>query len=289
MFDCVRDWLLRVLRVPPEPEPPFGDPASLKFFRASRRLYWLRLIRWGAGQLVALAGIAFWFGIILMSEHEANRTRAEIAAGRQPAGLKPGRNRPPSQAFEDVSARVPPAVFTWLWIAKGVGLLIYSTQLVVTYIAVRLDYELRWYVVTDRSLRIRSGLWSVQELTMSYANLQQVEVSQGPLQRLLRIADVRVASAGGGRTETDHHGSSQDMHTGTFQGVENAEEIRDLILDRLRRFRETGLGDPDEPVASQPATPLSTPSTHREELLAAGHELLAEAGALRAAWLRQRP
>ena len=65
MFECVRGWLLRVLRVPPEPEPPFGAPASLKVFRASRRLYWLRLIRWGASQLAALAGLVFWFSVTI--------------------------------------------------------------------------------------------------------------------------------------------------------------------------------------------------------------------------------
>ena len=286
MFERVRGWLLRILRVPPEPEPPLGAPASLKIFRASRRLYWLRLIRWGASQLAALAGLVFWFSVILVSEHEANRARAEVAAGRQPAGfLKPGRNRPLSQGFKDVSARVPSTVFVLLWVAKGLGLLVYATQLAVSYAAIRLDFEMRWYVVTDRSLRIRSGVWSIQETTMSFANLQQVEVSQGPLQRLLRIADVRVASAGGGASD---HASGQSMHTGVFHGVENAEEIRDLILERLRLFRETGLGDPDEAISGHAPLPHALPPAHREELLAAGRELLAEAGALRAAWLRRR-
>jgi uncharacterized membrane protein YdbT with pleckstrin-like domain len=184
--------------------------------------------------------------------------------------------------------RVPSAVFVWLWVAKGLGFLVYTTQLVATYAVVRLEYEMRWYIVTDRSLRIRSGLWSIQETTMSFANLQQVVVSQGPLQRLLRIADVRVESAGGGgRTDSSSHGSGQSMHAGGFQGVDNAEEIRDLILERLRLFRETGLGDPDEAVSrhAPPSLPLLA---HREEVLEAGRELLTEARALRAAWLRRR-
>ena len=81
-------------------------------------------------------------------------------------------------------------------VVEGIGVILYLIQIPITYAMARLDYELRWYIVTDRSLRIRAGLWSLQESTMSFANLQQVEVRQGPLQRLLGIADVRVQSAG---------------------------------------------------------------------------------------------
>ena len=67
---------------------------------------------------------------------------------------------------------------------------------------------------------------------MSFANLQQVMVSQGPVQRLLGIADLRVESAGGGGALHDPHGLQQDsMHTGVFHGVENAPEIRDLPVE----------------------------------------------------------
>ncbi len=36
------------------------------------------------------------------------------------------------------------------------------------------------------------------------------------------------------------------MHTGLFENVTNAQEIRDVILERLSRFREAGLGDPEK-------------------------------------------
>jgi hypothetical protein len=67
------------------------------------------------------------------------------------------------------------------------------------------------------------------------------------------------------------------MHTGVFRGVENAIEIRDLILERLRHFRETGLGDPDEISHVPPATARSSDS----ESLDAARELLNETRRLR--------
>jgi uncharacterized membrane protein YdbT with pleckstrin-like domain len=145
----------------------------------------------------------------------------------------------------------------------------------------RLDYELRWYMVTDRSLRIRSGIWRVQEMTMSFANLQHITMSQGPLQRLLGIADVRVQSAGGGGGGADHsHGQHRSLHTGFFHGVENAPEIRDLILERLRQFRETGLGDPDEVRHAMHAAPAQAEPLDAATL-AAATDLLAAARELR--------
>jgi hypothetical protein len=183
--------------------------------------------------------------------------------------------------------RWPWWIFPLLRLLEWGGIALFVLQIPVTYALVRLDYELRWYLVTDRSLRIRTGLTTVQEATMSFANLQQVVVTQGPLQRLLGLADVRVQSAGGGGDSHEQKGGDS-LHTGVFHGVDNASEVRDLILERLRVFRETGLGDPDEPAAAPP--PLApapagsaAPAPASAATLAAARELLAEARALRAA------
>jgi len=39
--------------------------------------------------------------------------------------------------------------------------------------------------------------------------------------------------------------------------VDDAEAVRDLVLDRLRRFRDSGLGDPDDHKHA-PAAPVAT-------------------------------
>jgi membrane protein YdbS with pleckstrin-like domain len=179
-------------------------------------------------------------------------------------------------------ARLPKPVLTLIWIVELAGILLYIVQLPVTFLLARMDYDLRWYMVTDRSLRIRHGVWKINESTMSFANIQQVVVSQGPLQRLLGLSDVKVQSAGGGGgAKEDEDAKDDDMHLGLFHSVTNPDEIRDLILERLRRFRESGLGDPEEKSAS-PAMPGATGDTESAEMLAAARELAAEARALRA-------
>jgi hypothetical protein len=297
MFSLLRSWLLGILRVPPEPQAPVGDPASTRVFRASPKFYFLRLLGWGLGQLFALGGLIVGVLILLAVEQKAAELRTRAATGPAPqvqAGTSVSENdpktgkpvkakRPHAKLVDDLAgvlAKVPPGLFFLVWLLKLLGVVAYLTQVIVTFVALRLDYEMRWYVVTDRSLRIRTGLWAVQELTMSFANLQQVVLSQGPVQRLLGIADVRVQSAGGGGvSEHGHHPQGGSLHAGYFHGVDNAPEVRDLILARLRHFRESGLGDPEEanhPVAAQ-----------ESDAVLAARELLAETRQLHRALVRQ--
>ncbi len=225
--------LLKWLRVPHEPAPPEGSPDSIKIFRAGANYYRWRLVVW----------VFSWFGsmvplllsaLFVMGLHKLPPlARALILAGEV-------------------------LFFAWL-----VLLLPFS------YLMQRLNYEQRWYIVTDRSLRIRAGIWSVEELTMTFANIQDIRITSGPLQKFLGLADLEVASAGGGSTGPKGE-QIASSHIACFAGVDNAEQIRDLIQDRLRHYRDAGLGDPN----TAPATPTVDQ---------AAANLLAEARALRAA------
>jgi membrane protein YdbS with pleckstrin-like domain len=302
MFEAVRKRVLQFFRVPHDPDPPAGAPGSVRVFRAARNFYKLRLLRWGLGQFAALAGIVFSLTLLgqLQQGVEEVRTnpaaRATTSTGQTSAAPPTGKGAKAS-TVQDVKSRMksearanrtvrriaerwPGWLFPLLTVLKLVGVLLYLIQIPITYAMARLDYELRWYIVTDRSLRIRAGLAAVQETTMSFANVQQVVVSQGPLQRLLGIADLRVQSAGGGGDKTEH-GGGESLHTGIFHGVDNANDVRDLILERLRSFREAGLGDPDELNSRPRGTPNSALAGAREASLAAARELLQEAKALR--------
>lgn len=306
MYRIFRELVLRWLKVPPEPHPPAGAPASVRIFHAGRKFLALRLFTWGIAQLGALAGIIFWFVVLLEVERSALALRAnpgampvpepksQVVAASPPSAKPSGRFSPRAsrnltwpefkQSLAVILARLPAWCFVLLWIFKFTGFLLYLVQIPFTYAMRRLDYETRWYAVTDRSLRIRTGLVSLQESTMSFANIQQIELKQGPLQRLLGLGDVRVQSAGGGGGDDPHHRTENLLHLGVFQSVDNAAEIRDLILQRLRQFRAAGLGDPDE-AAAHPPTPSGDPLASGAAV-AAARELLAEARALRGALTR---
>jgi hypothetical protein len=212
---------------------------------------------------------------------EPPAVKATADPNAKPAKKK-GRSGPNLRGAERLLNRFPPWIIWGLRTLELLGIVGFIAQLPFTLAVLRLDFELRWYIVTDRSLRIRSGIWKLQEMTMSFANIQQVSVTQGPIQGLLKISDVQVQSAGGGGSEGGSHGGhGESLHTGIFHGVDNAQEIRDLVLERLRQFRATGLGDPDDAHETPVAVVMAGTAAH--PALGAAQELLAEARALRAA------
>lgn len=114
---------------------------------------------------------------------------------------------------------------------------------IVAYIGIHLRYDTTWYVLTNRSLRVRHGIWIIRELTLTFENVQNVRLSQGPLQRYFGFASVVVETAGGGGSAAANGQSVAVGHHASIDGITNAEEIRDLILARVRASRSAGLGD----------------------------------------------
>ena len=153
-------------------------------------------------------------------------------------------------------------------------------QAVVTLALLRLRWELRWYLVSDQALRIRHGIYSIREQTMTVANIQNMAIKQGPIQRLFGIADLEVRTAGGGKTEQNQTRSG-DPHLGSLTGIDNAREVRDLILASLSRHRDAGLGDPDESSHSPAVIPASSPQPTSAGAVAAASELLEQVQGLR--------
>ncbi len=113
------------------------------------------------------------------------------------------------------------------------------------YFAIRIDYDMRYYIVTVRSLRIREGAFIVKEKTISFANVQNLRVVQGPIMRLFGIWHLKVDTAGGGSSTGEP--TERVAHRVQMAGIDNAHEVRDRIRGHLRRYAAgTGLGDLDD-------------------------------------------
>jgi membrane protein YdbS with pleckstrin-like domain len=247
-------WLVRLLRVPAEPEPPLGSPLSLRVVRASDDFVRYRRATWIAGHAV----VALIFGVVPLL----------LLVGGALAALADG----------DTSG--------WLVaLLLGCAALLALGWLALFAIGLKLialDRDWRFYMLTDRSLRIREGLLHVREITLTYANVQNVSVSQGPLERLFKIASLKVQTAGGGGGASQHQPGAVGGHHAELRGLADAEALRDEIIARVRAARAGaggvgGLAPRRDTVAPASNAALS-PAT-----LAALRKVAAAAAALRAA------
>lgn len=213
MYDAIKNIVLKIMKVPAEPHDPMGDVKLLRVFRAAPNFFYYKLIGWVIAQAfllpVSIAALVIFHVWV-------------------------------SHTFEN---GIVTLLFHLIGLFALVNLIAFT---IFTYVMTRLDYEMRWYKVTDRSMRIRQGVFVVREMTLNFANIQQTTYSQGPIQRLLGIADIVVQTAGGGAMVGPHGEQLNNFHQGILHGVENAKEIQKLIEDRLRDFRDAGLGDLDD-------------------------------------------
>jgi membrane protein YdbS with pleckstrin-like domain len=245
MSERFRAWLLGFLRVPPEPTVPAGA-STIRIFRAAPGYFRYRLFLWALAQVGVLLGLVV--GLFFL--------------------------------FSAQRAITQPTALFMMRAAEVMAWVTFLVQIPFSLAALKLDFDMRWYILADRSLRIREGILSLHEKTMTFANIQQITIRQNPLQRLLGIADVQVRSAGGGGAgssggKNPHVG--EGMHEAFFRGVDNADEIREAVRARVRSYRDTGLG---EGGASDDA-PSPTATTTSAPTLRAARELHAEMLALR--------
>ena len=110
---------------------------------------------------------------------------------------------------------------------------------VLAYIAIHLRYDTIWYIMTPRALRIRRGVWTIQESTVTFENVQNVRVSQGPVQRWFGFSDVVIETAG---SQSGPHGTTSASRA-VIMGIADAPALRDRIMARVRASRSAGLGD----------------------------------------------
>ncbi len=207
IYNRIRNRLLELLRAPKHPpDPPPGTQDSVQVFRAAPNFLRYQVIIWGAGFAMGVTAELFF----ISSGHIAEEGWIEMVIG------------------------YPLLALTLL-------------ASLVKYFLIRLDYDMRYYLVADRSLRIREGALVIHESTFTYANVQNLRIHQGPLERLLGLSNLVVETAGGAASREKQSDSPfRRGHQGVLRGVANAREVRDQILKLLKRYRDAGLGDPED-------------------------------------------
>ncbi|MET0403541.1 MAG: PH domain-containing protein [Cystobacter sp.] len=152
-----------------------------------------------------------------------------------------------------------------LWLLAPIVLTLLVPALI-GYVSIHLDYDTTWYVLSERALRIRRGVWTIHETTITFDNVQNVKITQGPLQRLFGFSDLVVETAGGGGSQAQNPQMAHGSHVGLLQGIEDPNALREQIMVRVKASRSAGLGD-EHDTELAPTTPSAIWSPEHLEAL----------------------
>lgn len=102
-------------------------------------------------------------------------------------------------------------------------------------------YRHTGYCVREHDLHLRTGALFQQTLSITLNRIQHMELTRGPLERLLGLSSLAIYTAGG---------SGRDL---AIPGLDTttAERLREYLLERIRTRRDT----PDEPAPDSPTAP----------------------------------
>ena len=161
----------------------------------------------------------------------------------------------------------------WIMIGAAPVVLVIGGMLA---LLARLRFRTMWYALTDRSLRARHGLWTIHEVTITFENVQNISVAQGPLMRLFGIWKLDIQTAGGSRKAarsdnpmlsglliaiqivvnllpggaafagagaTSGKSKRGAAATGTIHGLLDPLPVRNRIMEKVKRSRSAGFGD----------------------------------------------
>lgn len=121
--------------------------------------------------------------------------------------------------------------------------------LAATIVGVILYWHRFEYRVGDTEIRIDSGIFSRIHRTIPFDRVQDVDITQGPIARLLGLASVRFETGGSAGKE---EGSLQAI------SLQRAGELRDLVRSRRARTIQVE-GEPSPEAETRPVYALSLP------------------------------
>lgn len=85
------------------------------------------------------------------------------------------------------------------------------------------------YIIDSDAVKMKKGVFWRKRITVPYPKITNVDVTQGPVQRMLNIGTIHVQTAGAGSTQ----GAQAEL---TLLGVMDLEGLKDTIMERVRNY-----------------------------------------------------
>lgn len=101
--------------------------------------------------------------------------------------------------------------------------------------------------ITDEQIESKSGVFWQRKVTVPYTKVTNIDITQGPVQRMYNVGTIHVQTAGAGGAP----GAIAELR---LTGVRDLEQWRDVIMARVKDAAPHTAQALDEPVASPAAT-----------------------------------
>lgn len=97
-------------------------------------------------------------------------------------------------------------------------------------------YKSLEYIIDSDSVKMMKGVFWRKRITVPYTKITNIDVTQGPVQRMFNIGTIHVQTAGAGGME----GGKAEL---TLLGVRDLEGLKDTIMERVRGYT---ISEPEE-------------------------------------------
>jgi membrane protein YdbS with pleckstrin-like domain len=117
-------------------------------------------------------------------------------------------------------------------IVASCGLIIF---LFLAVIWIQLYYKSMTYKLTPIEMEWRRGIWFMSKGIVLYNRITNIDIKQGPFQRLLGIASLMILTAGSSAPSRRGHAEIK------IEGIKQHEEMRELIMEFVRNQKSVGV------------------------------------------------
>jgi len=98
------------------------------------------------------------------------------------------------------------------------------------------------YAIENNCIKMEKGVFWKKNITVPFTKITNVDVIQGPLQRLFNIGTINFQTAGAGGAQ----GARPEL---VFVGVRDFESIKDIVMERVQGYKTK---DRDELIETPP-------------------------------------
>ena len=142
-----------------------------------------------------------------------------------------------------------------IWIPIGFSI-VWLISLIIVLIWVPAAYRALEYYIQQDSVKMKGGVFWRKHVTIPNQKITNIDITQGPFERFLKIGTIHVQTAGAGGQQ----GQKAELK---ISGVREMGTIRDAIINNIIPSTVTGVGEAEIPLRTYSTETASGVSTEK--------------------------